>query len=251
MMRVQWLAVLLAMVAATRPGIVLAQAVDSADDERVRQASAAPQPDKTVRDPEFGVAARHLGLQRRVEMYQWQAVGQGYVRTWSEQPLDSSGFSPGHDNPPFPLQGKRWRVDSVSVDGRPLDATVLDTLGRWRDFRPSFNALPGNLAATFQPQGDGLGSAENPLDPQIGDLRISWRDLVLPPLQDRIVLRAGRWQLAPIAVANADAADGDDAPLITRQHDLWLFGARWWWLVGAVVIVFFALFAARRRKRKH
>lgn len=240
------LAVVLVLVAAMVPGALLAQGPE-AGGESGPGSSAAPQPDKTVRDPEFGVVARHFGLQRQVEMYQWQAAGQGYVRAWSEQSLDSSGFSPGHDNPPFPLQGKRWRAGSVSIDGMPLDAAVLETLGQWRDFRPSFNALPGNLAATFQPQGDGLGSAENPLDPQIGDLRITWRDLVLPPLQDKVVLRDGRWQLppAPATIAASDSSQTmveDAAPEPRRLP--WLFG-------GGALIVLIIVLAARRRRRKH
>ncbi len=37
--------------------------------------SATPQPDATVRDPHFGVLARHFGLQRQVEMYQGRPRG--------------------------------------------------------------------------------------------------------------------------------------------------------------------------------
>ena len=74
----------------------------------------------------------------------------------------------------------------VSIDGKPVAPEVIGRLGQWRGFRPNFSALPGNLAATFQPEGDGLGSAENPLDPQVGDLRIDWRELTLPPLADKV-----------------------------------------------------------------
>ena len=162
----------------------------------------APQPDKSVRDAEFGVVARHYGLERLVEMYQWRGAGSGYVRAWSTKPIDSAHFTAAQANPAFPLQSRRWLAKSISVDGRPLDPEVLAALGQWRDFRPSFSSLPGNLAVTFQPEGDGLGSAENPLDPQIGDLRIRWRELVLPPLQGRIVLRDGRWHMAPQAVSS-------------------------------------------------
>ena len=84
-----------------------------------------------------------------------------------------------------------------------VDPAVLRQLGEWRAFRPSFSALPANLAATFQPEGDGLGSADNPLDPHVGDLRIHWRELVLPALDDRLVLRDGRWRLTPAAQADA------------------------------------------------
>ena len=152
-----------------------------------------PVSDEVVRDREFGVSARHFGLERRVEMYQWRAKDGGYERVWSETPVDSSGYSPGHGNPDFPLRGRRWLAERVTLDDKPLDRSVIEQFGQWRLFRPNFSALPGNLAATFQPEGDGLGSAENPLDPQIGDLRIGWRELTLPPLSGRVSLERGTW----------------------------------------------------------
>jgi transmembrane protein TMEM43 len=205
----------------------------------------APQPDKTLRDPEFGVVAHHVGLERVVEMLQWQPAASGYTRTWSTDPIDSTDFGLSHQNPAaFPLRGRRWMAGSVTVDGKPLDAEVIRRLGAWQEFRPSFSALPGNLAATFQPEGNGLGSAQNPLDPRIGDLRIHWRDLVLPPLEGHVELRAGRWQLvaaAPAAVgppSNALATIGQ--PAAPR---------RWfWWSCGALIVAIVALAVRLRRK---
>lgn len=215
---------------------------------------ATPQPAATVRDPDFGVAARHFGLQREVEMFQWRPRGDGgYERAWSRDALDSSAFAPGHDNPPFPLRNRQWLAGEVRVDGVPLDPAVLSTLGRWEPFRPSFSALPGNLAATFQPQGDGLGTAENPMAPEIGDLRIHWRELRLPPLADRIELRAGRWVLrsrgigapAEAATAGTDAGDG------ARDVETGEGGGRRRFAAGlllAAAAVVSVLLARRRRK---
>lgn len=200
-----------------------------------------PVTDDVVRDTEFGVTARHFGLERRVAMYQWaksagQASGQGYVQAWSEYAIDSRDFAPGHDNPALPLRSRRW-IATISLDGKPLDTSVIERLGVWRMFRPNFSALPGNLAATFQPEGDGLGSAENPLDPQVGDLRIHWRELTLPPLQGRLVLRQGRWHLSPNAIPEPPATQ----PKKTRMP--WLFG-------GGALVVLIGLAVARRRRRR-
>ncbi len=246
MMSLGRLAGALLLVAASLPCASLAQVAGAAGAD-ARQPLGTPQPDKSVRDPEFGVTARHLGLERHVEMYQWQKAGKAYVHAWSEHALDSSGFAPGHANPPFPLQGRRWRAASISIDGQPLDGQVVQALGQWRGFRPSFNALPRNLAATFQPLGDGLGSGENPLDPQVGDLRITWRELVLPPLQDKVVLRDGRWQLAsaPAAVAVSMPEADMPAEAVPAQRRLtWLSGG------GALAVLIAALAAWRRRRRR-
>ena len=207
-----------------------------------REPEGVPVTDEVVRDVEFGVVARHFGLERRVAMFQWtksagQANGQGYTQAWSEHAIDSRGFAPGHDNPTLPLRSRRW-IAAISLDGKPLDASVIERLGEWRMFRPNFSSLPGNLAATFQPEGDGLGSAENPLDPQIGDLRIHWRELTLPLLQGRLVLRGGRWHLSPNAMPEMPPAT---QPKKTRMP--WLFG-------GGALVVLIGLAVARRRRRR-
>ena len=54
-----------------------------------------PVSDEVVRDREFGVSARHFGLERRVEMYQWRAKDGGFERVWSESPIDSGGYRAG------------------------------------------------------------------------------------------------------------------------------------------------------------
>jgi hypothetical protein len=209
----------------------------------------APQPAHSVRDPEFGVVARHFGLERRVEMLQWQRRQAGYWRVWSEQPIDSARFAADRQNPPaIPLRSRRWLAAAITVDGKPLDPAVITLLGRWQAFRPSFSALPGNLAATFQPEGDGLGSAENPLEPRIGDLRVHWRELILPPLDGRIELRDGRWQLRSrppsAAIAAADTDVNESVPTDAPSQ------RRWWWpaAIAALLLCIAALVAWRRRQ---
>jgi hypothetical protein len=169
-----------------------------------------------LEDAEFGVTTRQFALQRRVEMYQWQRDASGYRQGWSAEPIDSGRFDAAHRNPgEFPLQTRYWVASDVTLDGRPVDEEVLKRLGGWHDFRPGFTALPGNLAATFQPEGDGLSSAENPLSPRIGDLRVTWRELRLPDLAGKVALQEGEWVLDGAVLASIDEATGaeqaDDA----------------------------------------
>ena len=233
-----------AAIAATAAPAIAAQSEEGAVPRGEPQSAGKP------RDADFGVTTRHPGLQRHVEMYQWTRAGSGYALEWRGARVDSSGFAPGHANPrEIPLREREWRED-VTLDGRPVPRDIVDALARWQPFRPNFSALPGNMAATFQPEGDGLGRAEHPLAPQVGDLRITWRELVLPPLADRLVLRDGEWVLReplespPVVDTPADASAQDDAAR-PRPH---------WPLIVVpilVVLVVIATAIALRRRRPH
>jgi len=207
--------------------------------------SGPPQADATPRDAEFGVVSRKLGLERRVEMYQWRVAGQGYEKVWSALPISSAEFALGHDNPKgIPLASHRFMPGSVKVDGLPMDPEAVARLGEWRPFRPNFSALPGNLSATFQPEGDGLGSAENPLDPQIGDLRVTWRELELPPLEGRVALENGVWKLrSQDAGAPAAVKAGLPGAGVSKGVLGWLIGA------GIFLLLILAIVAVMRNKR--
>ena len=192
------------------------------------------------RDAEFGVVAPGVGLQRQVEMLQWRRDGSGYRKEWSAQPVDSSGHAAAYRNPgDFPVQARYWIAADVTLDGQGVDDDVLKEFGQWRDFRPGFSALPANLLATFQPEGDGLGTADNPLDPQVGDLRVHWRVLELPPLRGKVALQGGVWIPASDAVSAGVVAGSDTVagatPARPRRRAGWLaavavlaIGGAWW-----------------------
>lgn len=202
---------------------------------------------KALRDADFGVTTRHAGLQRHVEMYQWTRAGSGYALEWRGARVDSSVFAPGHENPrEMPLREREWHAP-VSVDGLPVPEDVVVALGKWQPFRPGFSALPGNMSATFQPEGDGLGSAENPLAPRVGDLRVTWRALVLPPLADRLVLRDGKWTLRTPVVepVAADVAAGGE----TLQRDEAGDWPRWPFVVVPIFLVLLVVTVVARRRR--
>lgn len=203
-----------------------------------------PDPGVALVDPDFKVRTREFGLDRRVEMYQWRVGERGYERVWHAALIDSTGFDPGHANPPkLPLENRRWWAEKPTLDGKPLDPAVLRSLGEWRVLQPGFSRLPANLAASFQPEGEGLGSAENPLEPQIGDLRVTWRELVLPPLAGKIVVRGGVWQL----VDDPASARANPTPAaVEPQH-----AQRMWPFFGLGLLVIVAVVVAVRRWRHH
>src|SRR5690554_3755221 len=117
--------------------------------EAARLPQGAPEPGQVMEDPDFGVRTAQFGLDRRVEMLQWQRTPDGgYRQVWSPGLVDSTGFDKGYENVPgVPLESRRWWAEAAMLDGKPLDLSVLKTLGQWQEFRPAFSRLPANLAA--------------------------------------------------------------------------------------------------------
>jgi hypothetical protein len=207
-----------------------------------------PDPGAPLFDPDFKVRTRQFGLDRRVEMYQWRLGEDGYERVWHGALIDSAGFDSAHTNPSkLPIENRRWWAENPTLDGAPLDQAVLRSLGEWRVLRPNFSRLPANLSASFQPEGEGLGSAENPLEPAVGDVRVSWRELVLPPLAGKVIQRSGTWVLVKTP-EDADSADATEMPANTKPEHaqrVWPFFAGGLLLIAAIVV------AVQRRRKRH
>jgi hypothetical protein len=209
-----------------------------------------PRPARAPRDEEFGVVTSQLGLQRRVEMYQWRSGARGYERVWSARPIRAGGPGSAHENPEqLPLPARSWRPP-ILLDGHPVDEEVVERLGSWRRMRPSFTALPLGMAATFQPEGDGLGSAANPLAPEIGDLRITWHELVLPDLAGSVELRGDAWRLADRADVRAEDPGMQDpapdaAPALPARQPRTI---PWFAIAALLALGLVALLVLRRRR---
>lgn len=205
---------------------------------------------RAIRDPDFRVETRQFALDRRVEMLQWRREGAGYAPVWNVAVIDSTGFDEAHRNPSeLPIGGERWWATDATLNGKPLAPEVLRTLGEWHEFRPSYRRLPANLAATFQPDGDGLSSSENPLDPQVGDLRVTWRELTLPPLQGKVELRDGVWHPLPDAAVPAASMRVVEDPLEPPVADDPIPLHWWLWGVGGLVGVALVTLVTFRRRR--
>ena len=162
-------------------------------------------------DPEFGVSATGVRLDRNVEMYQWQEESKSETRTklgggeetittytysnvWSSGAIDSSAFqSPaGHENPEMTIEGATVYANDATLGEFRLDESVLSRM-------EGAEALPldADQAATIQSaagQGRTLTVAqnriylgENPQVPVIGDTRISYE--VTPAAETSVVAR--------------------------------------------------------------
>jgi hypothetical protein len=162
-------------------------------------------------DPEFGVSATGVRLDRNVEMYQWQEdsksetrtkLGGGeetittytYSKVWSPGAIDSSAFqSPaGHENPEMTIEGATVYANDATLGEFRLDESVLSRMEGAEAL-----ALDADQAATIQSaagQGRTLTVSqnriylgENPQVPAIGDTRISYE--ITPAAETSVVAR--------------------------------------------------------------
>lgn len=209
-----------------------------------------------VSDPDFHVGGTAIGLERRVEMLQWQRADSPaplhYVRAWVAGVVDSSRFDARHRNPgDLPFNGARWWTTQAKLDGHPVDAAVLGALDAWTPIEPDPARLPANLAASFQPDGDGLSTSQDPRHPQIGDVRVRWRQIVTAAAPVGIVLIDGRWDLPEnVAVVGTNPVAVAATPTPAPAASWWsgLFGTRLPWLIGAGVLLALAMIVRWRNR---
>ncbi|NID16895.1 TMEM43 family protein [Luteibacter yeojuensis] len=140
-------------------------------------------------DSEFNVRANAPILIRHVEMFQWREITVGgathYELDWVDRPIDASDFArpAGHVNPgAFPIQGREFEAGQVKLGNFKLSERILRAFPGRVAVPPDEKALPPNLAATFQRSGDALVTSVKPVNPRLGDLRISWEAVPLQPM---------------------------------------------------------------------
>lgn len=140
-------------------------------------------------DEPWMTPGNYVSLYRRVEMYAWEeststtetedAIGGGstttttysYNKTWTESPANSANFEypAGHENPNKPIDSLRQSVDRASIGTYEINAQQI-ALPSGNRITPQPNTLPEG----FSLQGDYIYSrADAPINPQIGDIRIS------------------------------------------------------------------------------
>jgi hypothetical protein len=150
------------------------------------------QPTTSARDPIFGVTGDGLlRLSRAVEMYQWkeatssqsqQSVGGSkttettytYQHVWSDQPIVSTQFKmrDGHQNPPMQVRSATFNAGEVKLGAYRVDPSLLNKVS-------TFTPLQAQSAppAGYQAAGDGFYQGQNPSQPAIGDVRVSFASI--------------------------------------------------------------------------
>jgi hypothetical protein len=183
-------------------GVVVSVAsdrVDPAYEGKLVHLSGPVTTEEILTDPDFGVAAQALHLERQVEMYQWRESSESetkkkvggstettttytYDKEWSSRPIDSSGFKQpsGHENPPMPYQGREVSASRAFLGAFQLSPGLL---GKIRNYQPlpidSLNGVPSSVRFKARLSNGGIYLGSDPSSPRIGDLRITFR--VVPP----------------------------------------------------------------------
>jgi hypothetical protein len=210
----------------------------------------------TVTDPDFGVRAKALGLERSVEMLQWRKLDlpapMYYEQAWVAGRVNATGFDDTHRNPgDIPFNGERWWSADPKLDGQPVSADVLAALNAWVPLKPDLSQLPTNLAVSFQPDGDWLSTSQDPKHPAIGDVRVRWRLIEHAPAPMGTVLIAGRWELPAASASTATTTTAIAQPsLPSGGLGAWMqrvLGDHLMWLIIAGLALGLALLAWKRR----
>ncbi len=168
---------------------VNATAVDPQANGKLVHLTGTMQPTTPARDPVFGVTGDGvLRLSRSVEMYQWketsssqsqQSVGGSkttettytYQRVWSAQPIVSAQFKvrDGHQNPPMQVQSATFNAGQVKLGAYGVDPPLLNKLATFTPLQVQ-SAPPSG----YQASGDGFYQGQNPGQPAIGDVRVTF-----------------------------------------------------------------------------
>ena len=164
-------------------------AIDPANDGKLIHVSGPVEAKAPVRDPQFAVSATGLRLVRHVEMYQWKEESGGkssetgeshsYVRVWNNTRIDSSHFrrKEGHENPEMRFSRASFAATDAALGAfRPGERalTLLPADRRIEVTADTANGLRGKISGPVQEFDGRLYLGADPVQPRIGDLRISF-----------------------------------------------------------------------------
>jgi tetrahydromethanopterin S-methyltransferase subunit G len=167
--------------------------VDATNESKLIHLSGRAMTQETLSDPDFGIQAQAIKLNRSVEMYQWQEqknsetrekLGGGtetittysYSKGWSSSVINTSSFKKpeGHQNPGhMPYKHYNARAQRVTLGEFTLSPSLISEINQSTPI-----ALTGEEASTLRlPNNAQISDNEiyigpNPGSPQIGDVRI-------------------------------------------------------------------------------
>jgi hypothetical protein len=153
------------------------------------------------RDAQIGIVADAAVLLRIVEMYQWHercelAGGAcSYAASWSPGHVDSSKFRApaGHENPPLPFADARFAASEIRLGDLAVDPKLLESQPA-QDYPVKADALPPNMAATFNIVDGVLYAGGDAAHPQVGTVRVRYRIVPAGEVELAGVKRGNRFE---------------------------------------------------------
>jgi hypothetical protein len=207
---------------------VPAARVDAGNDGKLVHVAGEATTDETLADPDFGVSAPAIRLERVVEMYQWdeqekseskKKLGGGtetvktysYEKVWSDDLIDSGRFKhpEGHENAPAkPFESRQWTAQAVMLGAYRLSEGQVTRLDRTEPVAIDPSAkLPEAVARKVKAvAGQGMFYAGgDPASPQVGDARITFKKT--PPAAISVVARQAGGTFEPYLARAGGSVD--------------------------------------------
>lgn len=189
---------------------VPADSVDTGNEKKLVHMTGEATTTETLSDPDFGVSAPAIKLERRVEMYQWKEEKHSetrtkvggeeetvttytYSRTWSPRLIDSSSFKKreGHENPrAMPVESQNWTAKKVTLGVFTLSEAQVGMLEKSEPLTVDANAaaaLPPAMKQRAKLDQGGYYMGKDPASPGIGDAKVTFQ--VVRPATVSIVAR--------------------------------------------------------------
>ena len=174
-----------------------ADSVNAANNGKLIHTQGLATTEEILQDDVFGVSAPAIKLERVVSMYQWKETEKSetkeqvggtktttktysYNKEWSDDEISSNSFkqASGHTNPAMPYKTKTFQAQDVSLGAFKLNPNQVSRLSGEQDLSLQGVQAPAQLdGKTLTTTGNSFYVGNNPADPKVGDLKISFKDL--------------------------------------------------------------------------
>ena len=137
--------------------------------------------EQKLSDKVFAVdVEKAVRLQRKVEVYQWQANADSYKSDWQENWVDSSSFPENYQNTePFPIVSDKWLAENALLSRYALDPLLVEALPVTKErpfsgeeFAAFRQSLPQEVQSLVWLQEGALYFGRDPMTPEIGDAKV-------------------------------------------------------------------------------
>lgn len=176
---------------------VSADAVDPGREGKLVHLSGIVKTEATLSDPDFGISAPALLLERNVEMYQWRENEETkeekklggsvekttiytYEKVWSSSPISSESFKNAseHRNPSkFAYDNAEWTASDATLGAFKFPGRLIESINAKEALKVDTGKFPVHSGGFY------LG--KDPGVPEIGDLKISFQ--VIKPVTVTVV----------------------------------------------------------------